>query len=74
VVLLCDTAAAAAAAAAAQTFESQQVASDCLWSDPAKEDQEVNFNSLNMLLKVSGHVNTYCNAALCTANTDMQSC
>jgi diadenosine tetraphosphatase ApaH/serine/threonine PP2A family protein phosphatase len=24
-----------------ETFESQQAASDCLWSDPAKEDQEV---------------------------------
>ena len=22
-----------------ETFESQQVASDCMWSDPAKDDQ-----------------------------------
>jgi hypothetical protein len=24
-----------------QTFESQQVASDCLWSDPARDEQEM---------------------------------
>ncbi|CAM9947186.1 unnamed protein product, partial [Discosporangium mesarthrocarpum] len=28
-----------------ETFESQQVASDCLWSDPAKEDQELMLDS-----------------------------
>jgi hypothetical protein len=65
--LLMSYATATAAAATVQTFESQQVASDCLWSDPAKEDQEVNFNRLNLLLQVE-HVKRCLQFRNCTAN------